>query len=66
MQNLKTHYDREKLISHNRKAMRNFLSRPHKRKIRYQRTDESSGNEETENEEKYYYYSKNKTKRKIL
>ena len=63
MQNLKTHYDREKLISHNRKAMRNFLSRPHKRKIRYQRPYESSGNEETENEEKYYVYSKKKKPR---
>ena len=38
MQNLKNYYDREKLISHNRKAIRNFPSRPHKRKIRYQRS----------------------------
>ena len=64
MQNLKIYYDREKLISHNRKAMRSFLSRPHKRKIRYQRSYERSGNEETEDEEKYYVYSKKKKPRK--
>ena len=64
MQNLKNYYDREKLISHNRKAMRNFPSRPHKRKIRYQRSYESSGNEKTDHEEKYYVYSKKKKPRK--
>ena len=60
MQNLKNYYEREKLISHNRKAMRDFPSRPHNRKIRHQRSYESSGNEETDDEEKYYDYSKKK------
>ena len=64
MQNLRNYYDREKLISQNKKAMRNFLSRSHKRKIRYQRSYESSGNEETDDEEKYYVYSKKKKPRK--
>ena len=64
MQNLRNYYDREKLISQNKKAMRNFLSRSHKRKIRYQRSYESSGNEETDNEEKYYVNSKKKKPRK--
>ena len=44
--------------------MRNFPSRSHKRKIRYQRPYESSGNEETDNEEKYWVYSKKKKTRK--
>ena len=64
MQNLRNYYDREKLISQNKKAMRNFPSRSHKRKIRYQRSYESSGNEETDGEEKYYVYSKKKKPRK--
>ena len=63
MQNLRNYYDREKLISQNKKAMRNFPSRSHKRKIRYQRSYESSGNEETDDEEKYYVYSKKKKPR---
>ena len=46
---MRNYYDREKLISQNEKAMRNFPSRSHKRKIRYQRPYESSGNEETDN-----------------
>ena len=66
MQNLKIYHDREKLISHNRKAMRSFPSRPHKRKIRYQRSYERSGNEETEDEEKYYVYSKRKNQEKNI
>ena len=66
MQNLRNYYDREKLISQNKKAMRNFLSRSHKRKIRYQRSYESSGNEETDGEEKYYVYSKRKSQEKNM
>ena len=66
MQNLRNYYDREKLISQNKKAMRNFLSRSHKRKIRYQRSYESSGNEETDGEEKYYVYSKRKNQEKNM
>ena len=64
MQNLRNYYDREKLISQNEKAMRDFPSRSHKRKIRYQRPYESSGNEETDDKEKYYAYSKKKKTRK--
>ena len=64
MQNLRNQYNRQKLISHFKKAMRNFLSRSHKRKIRYQRSYESSGNEEREDEEKYYVYLKKKKPRK--
>ena len=56
MQNLRNYYDTEKVISQNKKAMRNFPNRSHKRKIRYQRSYESSGNEETDGEEKYYVY----------
>ena len=63
MQNLKNYYDSEKLISYNKKAMRNFSSRSHKRKVRYQRSYESSDNEETDDEEKYYVYSKKKKPR---
>ena len=66
MQNLRNYYDREKLISQNKKAMRNFPSRSHKRKIRYQRSYESSGNEETDDEEKYYVNSKKKKPRKNI
>ena len=66
MQNLKNYYEREKLISHNRKAMRDFPSRPHNRKIRYQRSYESSGNEETDDEEKYNVNSKKKKPRKNI
>ena len=66
MQNLKNYYDSEKLISYNKKAMRNFSSRSHKRKIRYQRSYESSGNEETDDEEKYNVNSKKKKPRKNI
>ena len=66
MQNLKNYYDREKLINHNRKAMRNFPSRSHRRKIRYQRSHESRSNEAADNEEKYYVYSKKKKPRKNI
>ena len=66
MQNLRNYYDREKLISQNKKAMRNFPSRSHKRKIRYQRSYESSGNEETDDEEKYNVNSKKKKPRKNI
>ena len=66
MQNLRNYYDREKLISQNKKAMRNFPSTSHKRKIRYQRSYESSGNEETDDEEKYYVNSKKKKPRKNI
>ena len=63
MQNLRNCYDREKLISQNKKAMRNFPSRSHKRKRRYQRSYEISGNEEADDEEEYYAYSKKKKPR---
>ena len=53
MQNLRNCYDREKLISHNKKTMRNFQSSSHKRKRRYQRSYENNSNEETDDEEKY-------------
>ena len=66
MQNLRNYYDREKLISQNKKAMRNFPSRSHKRKTRYQRSYESSGNEETDDEEKYNVNSKKKKPRKNI
>ena len=66
MQNLRNYYDREKLISQNKKAMRNFPSRSHKRKIRYQRSYESSGNEETDDKKKYYVYSKKKNQEKNI
>ena len=66
MQNLRNYYDREKLISQNKKAMRNFPSRSHKRKIRYQRSYESSGNEETDDEKNIMFIQKRKTKKKIL
>ena len=36
MQILRNYYDREKLIRQNKKAMRNFPSRAHNRKMRYQ------------------------------
>ena len=42
MWNLRNYYDREKLISHNKKAIRDFPSRSHKRKRRYQRSYENS------------------------
>ena len=64
MQILRNYYDREKLIRQNKKAMKNFPSRAHNRKMRYQRSYESSGNEETDDEEKYYVYSKKKKPRK--
>ena len=63
MQNLRNYYDREKLISQNKKAMRNFPSRSHKRKRRCQRSYEISSNEEADDEEKYYAYSKKKKPR---
>ena len=66
MQNLRNYYDTEKVISQNKKVMRNFPSRSHKRKIRYQRSYESSGNEETDGEEKYYVYSKRKSQEKNM
>ena len=66
MQNLRNYYDTEKVISQNKKAMRNFPSRSHKRKIRYQRSYESSGNEETDGEKKYYVYSKRKSQEKNM
>ena len=66
MQNLRNYYDTEKVISQNKKAMRNFPSRSHKRKIRYQRSYESSGNEETDDEEKYNVNSKKKKPRKNI
>ena len=44
--------------------MRNFPSTSHKRKIRYQRSYESSGNEETDDEEKYVYSKKKKPRKK--
>ena len=64
MQNLRNYYDREKLISQSKKTMRNFPSRSHKEKIRYQRPYESSGNKETDDEEKYVYSKKKKTRKK--
>ena len=42
MRNLRNYYDREKLISHNEKATRNFPSSFHKRKRRYQRSYKNS------------------------
>ena len=42
MRNLRNYYDREKLISHNEKATRNFPSSFHKRKRRYQRSYRNS------------------------
>ena len=60
MQNLRNYYDREKLISQNKKAMRNFPSRSHKRKIRYKTSHESSGNEETDHGGKYIYQKRKK------
>ena len=56
MQNLRNYCEREKLIGQNKKAMRNFPSRSHKRKIRYKRSYESRSNEQREHE---------KTKKKI-
>ena len=44
IQNLRNYYDREKLISHNKKTMRNFQSSSHKRKRRYQRSYENNSN----------------------
>ena len=66
MHNLRNYYNREKLISQNKKAMRILPSTSHKRKIRYQRSYESSGNEETDDEEKYYVNSKKKKPRKNI
>ena len=60
MQNLRNYYDREKLISQSKKTMRNFPSRSHKEKIRYQRPYESSGNKETDD----VYSKKKKTRKK--
>ena len=64
MQNLRNYYDREKLISQSKKTMRNFPSRSHKEKIRYQRPYESSSNKETDDEEKYVYSKNKKTRKK--
>ena len=60
MQNLRNYYEREKLIGQNKKAMRNFPSRSHKRKIRYKTFHESSGNEETDHGGKYIYQKRKK------
>ena len=60
MQNLRNYYEREKLIGQNKKAMRNFPSRSHKRKIRYKTSHESSGNEETDHGGKYIYQKRKK------
>ena len=65
MQNLRNYYDREKLISQSKKTMRNFPSRSHKEKIRYQRPYESSGNKETDDEEKYVYSKKKKQEKNM-
>ena len=64
IQNLRNYYEREKLIGQNKKAIRNFRSRSHKRKIRYKRSCESSDNEETDDEEKYVYQKGKKTRKK--
>ena len=65
IRNLRNYFDREQLISHNKKVMRNFPNRPDKRKRRYQNSYESSSYEETDDEKKTLCLSKKeKTKKK--
>ena len=66
IQNLRNYYEREKLIGQNKKAIRNFRSRSHKRKIRYKRSCESSDNEETDDEEKYVYQKRKKQEKNMM
>ena len=64
IRNLRNYFDREQLISHNKKVMRNFPNRPDKRKRRYKKSYESSSYEETDDEKKHYVYPKKKKPRK--
>ena len=60
IQNLRNYFDRQELISHNKKVMRNFPNRPDKRKRRYQKSYESSSYEGADNEKTHYVCPKKK------